>query len=43
LFNGLFGWVPDPKIESLLWAILYVLMLYAIAYAMYRRKWFIKF
>jgi len=43
LFNGLSGWVPDPKIASLLWAILYVLMLYAIAYAMYRRKWFIKF
>ncbi len=43
LFNTLFGWVPDPRIASLLWAVMYVLLLYAIAYGMYRRKWFVKF
>ena len=28
---------------SLLWALLYVLGLYLVAYVMYRRKWFVKF
>ncbi|MDB6123308.1 MAG: hypothetical protein JWQ71_2301 [Pedosphaera sp.] len=33
----------SPKICSLSWALAYMLGLYLVAYAMYRRKWFVKF
>ena len=32
----------DPKIASLTWAITYVVILYLVAYLMYRRKWFLR-
>jgi len=32
----------DPKISSLIWAIMYVVALYLVAYVMYRRKWFVR-
>jgi predicted acyltransferase len=38
-----FGFLASPRNASLLWAVLYVLGLYLVAYVMYRRKWFVKF
>jgi len=37
------GFLAAPKNASLMWALTYVLVLYAVAYVMYRRKWFVKF
>ena len=37
------GFLASPKNASLLWALLYVTMLYLVAFGMYRRKWFLKF
>ena len=42
LHDHYFAWAP-LKISSLTWAILWVLLLYLIAWVMYRRKWFVKF
>jgi len=38
-----FGFLANPKNASLMWAFLYVVVLYLVAYWMYRRKWFLKF
>ena len=38
-----FGFLASPKNASLMWALMYVTGLYLVAYAMYRRKWFLKF
>jgi len=38
-----FGFLASPKNASLMWAFLYVVVLYLVAYWMYRRKWFLKF
>ncbi len=38
-----FGFLASPKNASLMWALLYVAVLYLVAYGMYRRKWFLKF
>lgn len=43
LFGNLFSPLASPKNASLLWALIFVLLLYAVAYGMYRRKWFVKF
>jgi predicted acyltransferase len=43
LFGNLFSPLASPKNASLLWALTFVLLLYAVAYGMYRRKWFVKF
>jgi predicted acyltransferase len=40
---GLFAVVASPINASLLFAIAYVLLMYAIAYVMYRRQWFLRF
>ena len=37
------GFIASPKNASLMWALMYVLVFYAIAYLMYQKKWFIKF
>lgn len=37
------GWISDPKLTSLLWASMYVLGLYLVAYLMYRKKLFVRF
>ena len=37
------GFLATPKNASLLWALMYVLLLYLVAWAMYRKKWFVKF
>lgn len=37
------GFLASPKNASLLWALMYVTLLYLVAYGMYRRKWFVKF
>jgi len=54
LYNGLcapfaspdtapfFGFLASPRNASLLWALMYVAVLYLVAYGMYRRKWFLK-
>ncbi len=39
----LFGFVASPKNASLMWALMYVVVLYLVAWAMYRKKWFVKF
>jgi predicted acyltransferase len=38
-----FGFLASPKNASLMWALMYMIGLYLIAYGMYRRKWFLKF
>jgi predicted acyltransferase len=37
------GFLASPKNASLMWALMYVAVLYLVAYGMYRRKWFLKF
>jgi len=39
----LFGFLASPRNASLMWALLYVALLYLVAWAMYRKKWFVKF
>jgi predicted acyltransferase len=43
IFTNAFGWIPDPYIASHAYAIANVLLLYAVAYAMYRKGIFVKF
>lgn len=43
LFQNVFENIPDSKLASLSWALTYVLLLYLVAWAMYRKKWFVKF
>lgn len=43
LYSNTFAQVPDPKVASLLWALMYVVILYAVAHLMHRRGWFVKF
>ena len=38
-----FSFLANPNNASLMWALTYVVGLYLVAYAMYRRKWFLKF
>ncbi len=38
-----FGFLASPRNASLMWALMYVTMLYLVAYGMYRRKWFVRF
>ena len=42
LFRNLFSWPASPYNASLLYAIAYVLLMYLIAYGMYRRRWFLR-
>lgn len=43
LFRKWFTPLASPINASLLWAIVYVLLLYLVAWGMYRKKWFVKF
>jgi len=38
-----FGFLASPKNASLMWALMYVAVLYLVAYGMYKRKWFLRF
>lgn len=38
-----FGILASPKNASLMWALMYVVVLYLVAWVMYRKKWFVKF
>jgi predicted acyltransferase len=38
----MFAPLASPVNASLLYAVAYVLLMFAIAYGMYRRKWFLK-
>ena len=38
-----FGFLASRNNASLMWALMYVAVLYLVAYGMYRRKWFLKF
>ena len=38
-----FGFLASPQNASLMWALMYVLLLYLAAYVMYRKKWFVRF
>lgn len=42
LYPHLFSWPSSPYNASLLYAIAYVLLMYLLAYGMYRRKWFLR-
>jgi predicted acyltransferase len=42
LFERLFAPLASPPNASLLWALTFVLLMYSVAWFMYRRKWFIK-
>ena len=42
IYQTLFAPLASPINASLLYAIAYVLLIYAIAYGMYRKKWFLK-
>ena len=37
------GFLASPKNASLLWALMYVTLLYVVAWVMFRKKWFVKF
>jgi predicted acyltransferase len=37
------SFLASPNNASLMWALMYVVGLYLVAYLMYRRKWFLKF
>jgi predicted acyltransferase len=43
LYDRIFVPLASSINSSLLWAIMWVLLMYAIAYVMYRKKWFVKF
>lgn len=43
LYQTVFVPLGSPKNASLLWALMYVLLLYLVAWGMYRKKWFVKF
>lgn len=43
LFRKFFAPLASPVNASLLWAVVYVLLLYLVAWGMYRKKWFVKF
>ena len=43
LYETCFAPFANPTNASLLWAVMWVAMLYAVAYAMYRKTWFVKF
>lgn len=43
LYEKFFAPLASPNLASLLWALLWVTMLYGVAYVMYRKKWFVKF
>lgn len=42
IYQGVFVPLGSPRVASLLYAIAFVLVLYAVAWYMYRRKWFVK-
>jgi predicted acyltransferase len=42
IFNTFFSWPSSPYNASLLYAIAYVLLMYLIAWVMYRQKWFLR-
>jgi predicted acyltransferase len=42
LFRHIFAPLASPVNASLLWAVCFVLTIYAVAWFMYRRKWFWK-
>ena len=42
IFQTLFAPLASPRNASLAYAICYVLLMYAIAYGMYRKRWFLK-
>lgn len=43
LYQNLFVPLASPMNASLLWALMFVLLLYGVAHVMYRKKWFVKF
>jgi predicted acyltransferase len=43
LYEKFFAPLASPTNASLLWAVMWVAMLYAVADVMYRKKWFVKF
>ena len=42
IYEHLFAPLASPVNAALLYAVAYTLLMFAIAYGMYRRKWFIK-
>lgn len=42
IYQNLFAPLASPRNASLAYAICYVLLMYAIAYAMYKKRWFLK-
>jgi predicted acyltransferase len=42
LYTHLFAPLVSPINASLLWAVVYTLVMYVLAYAMYRRRWFLR-
>jgi predicted acyltransferase len=43
LYENLFVPLASPRNASLLWALMFVTLLYLVAWMMYRKKWFVKF
>ena len=42
-FEAVGGPLATPKSSSHLYALGYVLLMYAVCYVMYRKKWFVRF
>ena len=43
LYGSLLAPLPSAHLASLLWGLLWVLLLFAVALVMYRRRWFVRF
>ena len=42
LYSSFFAPIASPMNASLLWALAFVAVMYLLAYAMYRRRWFVR-
>jgi len=42
LFDSLYAPIAPPKLASLLFALTFVSVIYALVYGMYRRQWFVR-
>jgi predicted acyltransferase len=43
VFEQVAGPLATPKNSSLVYALMYVALMYGVAWVMYRRKWFVRF
>lgn len=42
LYDGAFGWIAEPKLASLAFALAFLAVHFAVAWALWRRRWFVR-